>query len=237
MFDDKVIKTPDRHPSNISTSELLSRIESGESLQTEFKRLVHSSEKIAKSMVAFANTSGGIILIGVDDDKRIVGVESEKEIEAVIEDAANFHTEPTVRYQFDVIDFRGRDLVMITVPESNHKPHYHLGESRDPKTFKKFKERKVYLRSGSQSIVATKDQVMLLEPYHKPLKISYGEDEKILFKYLDTYQRITLAQYSKLVNASSQHASQILIALVKAGVIMIHTEGKLSYYTHPLKVS
>ena len=66
--------------SQLENAPLLDIIGQGESRNTEFKRLVHSPPKIAKSIVAFANTEGGVILIGVDDDKRITGIHSEKEM-------------------------------------------------------------------------------------------------------------------------------------------------------------
>lgn len=55
----------------------LEEIKSGESKNVEFKRkLPDDSKKYMKTIVAYANTSGGKIIIGVDDDTRnIVGVE------------------------------------------------------------------------------------------------------------------------------------------------------------------
>jgi predicted HTH transcriptional regulator len=68
-------------------------------------------KKIAKSISAFANASGGTILIGVDDDKRIVGIESEKETAEIIWEAANHFIQPAVPFKTDVIEFRGRDVL------------------------------------------------------------------------------------------------------------------------------
>ena len=51
----------------------------GENTYLEFKRKVSSPEKIARTISAFANTKGGYILFGVDDDGTIIGVRSEKE--------------------------------------------------------------------------------------------------------------------------------------------------------------
>ena len=58
--------------------DVLRMIEEGEGFEIEFKRKVSTPEKIARAMIAFANTRGGSILFGVDDDGSIVGVESEK---------------------------------------------------------------------------------------------------------------------------------------------------------------
>lgn len=211
--------------------ELLRLIEPGENVHTEFKRLVHSPEKIAKSLTAFANTEGGVILIGVDDDKRIIGIESEKETAEIIHEAATRHCEPHVEFGVEVAEFRGRDVLMIIVPASETKPHYHLSEGRDPNTFKKIIERKVYVRSGSQNTVASKEVAKLMASAREELRFSYGENEKMLLRYLDAYHRITLHDFSRLVNISRRRASRILIALVRAGVIHLHSEGKLDYYT------
>lgn len=53
-------------------SQLKEMILSGESTTVEFKRKFTSPEKIAKELTSFANTKGGYLLIGVDDDKKIV---------------------------------------------------------------------------------------------------------------------------------------------------------------------
>jgi predicted HTH transcriptional regulator len=62
----------------ISRNKVLELIERGECLNVEFKQRFSSHEKIAKEMIAFANTRGGFILIGVDDDKSLFGIGSEK---------------------------------------------------------------------------------------------------------------------------------------------------------------
>ena len=56
--------------------EVLDLIEGGENLWCEFKRKFSSADKIAKEMIALANTKGGVILLGVDDNKEIIGVDS-----------------------------------------------------------------------------------------------------------------------------------------------------------------
>ena len=77
--------------SRVEQLSLCELVAEGENERTEFKRLVHSQCKIAKPITAFANSSGGIILIGVDDDKRIVGIHSEKETLEIVHDAVRFH--------------------------------------------------------------------------------------------------------------------------------------------------
>ena len=68
--------------------ELKELIEEGETIQCEFKRLFTTPEKIVKEMIAFANTKGGHILFGVDDNGEVVGVDSEKAETEMINNAA-----------------------------------------------------------------------------------------------------------------------------------------------------
>jgi ATP-dependent DNA helicase RecG len=52
-------------------------IESGESQEVEFKESFHSSQDFSKLMCAFANTYGGIILIGVSNKKEVIGIKED----------------------------------------------------------------------------------------------------------------------------------------------------------------
>ena len=81
--------------------ELLELIEEGENIHGEFKRKFSSPQKIAKEMMAFANTKGGYILFGIDDDKEIVGVESEKSEAELIKDAAENFCESPIEYNIE----------------------------------------------------------------------------------------------------------------------------------------
>lgn len=211
--------------------ELHRLIETGEDAHTEFKRLVRSPEKIARSLCAFANTAGGVILIGVDDDRRIVGIESEKETLEILHEAATRHTYPIVSFQTEVLEYKGRDVLAVIIQASEEKPHYCLAETRDPKTLRKVQDRKVYLRQGSQNVAASREMVHLMKAEKRPIRISYTDNERTLLRYLSAYHRITLHEYSKLVNISNRRAARILISLVRAGVITLHTEGNSNYYT------
>ena len=52
-----------------------------------------------------------------------------------------------------------------------------------------------------------------------------------LFRYLDANERITTKEYSRLVNISEQRATRILVSLVHAGVVRIHTLEKTDFFT------
>ena len=210
--------------------ELQTLLEEGEGFQLEFKRKVSSPAKIARALVAFANTKGGTILFGVDDDKTIVGVESEKTEAEMIEIAGRVHCEPPVEPAIEIVSYRGKDVIVVTVEESSEKPHRLVdqeGEPNDP-------ESKVLIRVKDKTVVASKEVVKILQsesPDAPPMRISIGETERRLLDYLDGYERITVKQLGKLANISDRRASRLLIQLVRAGVLRIHTHEKEDFYT------
>ncbi len=200
-------------------------IEEGEGFELEFKRKVSSPIKIAKTMSSFANTSGGIILFGVDDDGSIVGVESEKTELDLIDESAEFYCDPPVSVSISIVPYNHRDVVVATVDESDEKPHYVKEENG---------ETNVYIRVNDNSVLASKEVIKVLrdeQPDKAPLTISIGENEKRLFAFLEIHPRITVTDYSELINVSIRRASRILTTLVRAGVIRIHTLEKTDYFT------
>ncbi|MBX7041820.1 MAG: ATP-binding protein [Ignavibacteria bacterium] len=208
--------------------ELNELIENGENQFVEFKRKFSSPEKIAKEMIAFANSHGGKIIFGIDDDKSIVGVESEKGELELISMAARFYCEPELDYEAEVLLLKGKDIVVVHVNESNRKPHRLITENDTEEGTR------VYIRHKDQSITATKETVKILKDTNAdshPLKITIGEIEKKLFDYLTENEKITVKGFKKLVNISERRASRTLVNLVRANVIRHHTTGKEDYYT------
>jgi predicted HTH transcriptional regulator len=200
-------------------------IEEGEGFELEFKRKVSSPKKIAKTLSSFANTKGGIILFGVDDDGSIVGVESEKTELGLIEESAQIYCDPPVALFIKIVPHNRRDVIVATVNESKTKPHYVVDEDG---------MRKVFIRVNDNTVIASKEVVKVLRderPEKPPLKLTIGENEKRLFEYLEIHPRITVSEYSVLINVSIRRASRILTTLVRAGVVRIHTLEKTDYFT------
>ncbi|MBI3111336.1 MAG: putative DNA binding domain-containing protein [Ignavibacteriales bacterium] len=205
-------------------------LEEGEGSTVEFKRKVTSPEKIARALIGFANTRGGIILFGVDDDKSIVGVESEKSEVEMIETAARIFCDPPITPLIEIASYQGKDLIIVTVEESHEKPHYLIsGNGHDDD-----EETKVLIRVKDKTVTASKEVVKILRsesPDAPPLRISIGENERRLFDYLETHDRITVKQFGELVNISDRRASRVLIQLVRAGVLRLHTHEKQDFFT------
>jgi predicted HTH transcriptional regulator len=218
----------------IRRHELYDLIESGEGADVEFKRQFSSPEKIAREIIAFANTKGGYILFGVDDDGTVVGVRSEKSELEEIEHAAQFMIEPAVEIQTENVHAGyGLDIVLVRVPESKSKPHHIVEYDASGKRAKQQKKTG-FVRFEDKSVLASPEMMQVMRASHPdepPLQIEFGYNERALLDHLEHHERITLSEFADLVNIGQWRASKILVSLVRAGIIMIHAFEKTEFYT------
>ena len=110
-----------------SLTELLEKIILGENSTMEFKREMPHRDNMADEIAAFANTQGGMILIGIDDNREVIGVELQKldNVEKTVVEICNDWIEPTVPIFTEKLRLDGKNLLKIEVPRSFfvHKTH------------------------------------------------------------------------------------------------------------------
>lgn len=205
-------------------------IEEGEGFTVEFKRRISSPEKIARTLISFANTKGGTILFGIDDDGSVVGVESEKAEVELIELAGRDFCDPQIQPLIDIVPFGGRDVIVCHIDESQNKPHFFLGEG----DLENGENTRVYIRINDKTVMASREVVKILQTENSsaaPLRLNIGENERRLFKYLEANERITVREFGRLANVSDRRASRILVQLVRASVVRIHTHETEDFFT------
>jgi len=196
----------------------------GEGVSLDFKKTISSCEKIARTMVSFANNKGGRLLIGVADDGTIKGVKSEDEERYMITRAAHLFSKPALEPVFEEVYVDDKLVLIVDTPESTMKPHYALAE--DGKWW-------VYVRVKDKSILASKIVVDVLKHSSSDtgVLIAYSDNEKTLLQYLEQSNRITVKEFCQLLKLTRKRAQRILVDLVLSGVIRIHTTEKEEYYT------
>lgn len=205
--------------------QFLTLVDEGENLRCEFKLRFSSHEKIAKEIIAFANTKGGYILFGVDDDKNIVGVESEKSETELILETINNYCEPPVNHKIEFIEHNGREVVILEIFEAKEKPH----RTQDYKNDFDINSVQVYVRINDKSVLASKEMIRVLRSQTKNQtlkKYFIGTNEKIVFDYLNKYEKITVKTLSNIANMSQRRASRTLVKMVRADLLFIHTDDK-----------
>ncbi|HEY3875987.1 MAG TPA: ATP-binding protein, partial [Candidatus Kapabacteria bacterium] len=170
----------------------------------------------------------------VDDDGTVVGVRSEKSELEEIEHTARWMIEPPAEIVTENVHAgRGLDIVLVRVPESTTKPHTLVEYDRSGKRLKE--QPKIgFVRYEDKSVQASRETMQVMRGASidaRPLKISIGYNEKVLFDYLEQHDRITVEEFADLVNIGKRRASKILVGLVRAGTVLIHTFEKTEFFT------
>lgn len=207
-------------------SSLKEVIRSGEGPQVEFKKTISSFQKIAKTLVAFANSRGGLLLIGIQDDKQVIGVADIEEEYYMLEQAANFYCNPVVPIQVLEEEVFGKMVLVVRVEESGVKPHQALNAQGEYLT---------YIRTNDQCMVASPlviKSLNLEKEGRDALKsVELTNNQKALYGFLDRKRRITIKDYAKLINVSKGRAYKILTTLTLDGQLYIHTLERTIFYT------
>jgi len=187
-------------------------IEQREGPTLEFKSTIQSAVKIARTLAAFANTRGGILLVGVEDDGQISGILSEAEEMSKIETAADQLLDPPVDLEYESRYVSEMHVLVIRVTESEQKPH----RVKDPKG-----EAQVYLRVHDKNVPAGKaaEKNLEYESVEVDKALLQSPNVKALLQYLQTNEYITPKRYAKLINISERRAGKLLNDLVTGQVI------------------
>ncbi len=209
----------------MTLQDLTRLVSLGEGPFLEFKRKVPRPERIAKELIAFANTRGGQLLLGVDDDGAIVGVRDAHEEEFALDEALSTHCEPSLTIRTENIPVtRRREVIVVHVAESDSKPHFLLHCD---------KTKTAYVRVEDMSIEASRERVGLLRKEKAPsdVKFTFGDNELLLMRYLEQYGRITVDQFATIANLPGRRASHILVLLARARIIRLHSTAEDDYFT------
>jgi predicted HTH transcriptional regulator len=125
----------------------------------EFKLRIDRQRKIARTLAAFANTSGGTLVVGVRDNGSVAGCRAEEEA-YMVEGAAQRYCRPEVKLSLRAERWEHKDVLVVEVPASVVAPHAAQEEDSDEWT--------VYVRRGAANFRANR---VLLEE----LKLRTGQ--------------------------------------------------------------
>ena len=101
-------------------SEILEKIQLGEDSTIEFKERIHQRETLADEIAAFTNARGGVILIGIGDNKEIIGI-SDSELESfekLVIEICRDSIEPAINIHTEKLSIENKTILKIEVPRS-----------------------------------------------------------------------------------------------------------------------
>jgi ATP-dependent DNA helicase RecG len=130
-------------------SELLEIIANGENSGVEFKRDDLRPEQLAKEIVALANFQGGKLLLGVEDDGTISGLQRDDLETWVMDTVFGRYVHPLILPYYEEVEFDdGKRVAVISLTQGTAKPYVVRCNNRE----------EIYVRVGSTSRLATREQ-------------------------------------------------------------------------------
>ena len=99
-------------------------IKEPESKRLEFKRNISSPLPLLKTLVAFANSAGGRMVIGVTDDRKVIGVTSPLDEEERLCNLISDSIAPRLVPNIELVTFEGKTLLLVEVFLSGTRPHF-----------------------------------------------------------------------------------------------------------------
>ncbi len=140
--------------------ELIELIEKGEDSFTEFKEERVHSDDLTSEIVAFANTEGGKILLGISDKKEIIGISNPDREMQRIENISYNNCKPSVPVNIEKIVINNKIILCIYIPKGPERPY-------------KTNRGVYYIRTSSGRRQATREELLRL--YQATRSIYYDE--------------------------------------------------------------
>ena len=138
-----------------SDQPLLLEIQKGESKTLEFKQQLPKGQQIAKTLIAFANGSGGKLMVGVTDDRQLVGIQDDIfELQDKITSMIYELCTPQLAAQIYIENIDGVELLVVEVARGSLFPYYLKSVGREQGT---------YMRLGASNRVASSEHIQQLE--------------------------------------------------------------------------
>ncbi len=198
-------------------------IAEGEHQRLDFKFEIADAHKIARTLVAFANTDGGRLLVGVKDNGVLAGVRSEEEY-YMVEAAAKMYCKPAVAFSVKEWNLNKKTILEIIIPKSPQRPHY--AQQQDGTW-------KAYHRVKDQNFIVNRIlmRVWKLENTPKGVFLKFSDPEKFLLEHLETNVSITLSKFIRLSGISRPKAESILVRFMLLKILQMNFTENLTFFT------
>lgn len=219
------MKLQESSPLNLKQVQQLKKlVAQGEGFQLEFKRKAAFPDKIVHEMIAFANSRGGILLVGIGDEGTIPGLKHPEDDSHVIQKALqNCRPVLPVKETFIPIGPH-RAVLQYEVLESKRKPHYYITTAHQKESFVRVEDKCIRASREVREITKRAQR-------NKDIRFHYGDYEHMLMQYLQENSTITLKQFIALSGLKRFMASKKLILLVLADVLRITPHEKGDKYS------
>lgn len=203
-------------------SRLKSYIAEGEHQTQDFKFRVDDAKKIARTLAAFANTDGGRLLIGVKDNKKVVGINPEEEFH-LVQGAAGVYCKPEVQIETEILNEKHKLVLVVNVLKSKEK----IIKAKDEND-----RWKVYVRRDDHTLLANKILLGVWErkKIKKSIPQKFDESEKLVLDCIKENQPITLSKIYRKTKLNKGYIDKLMILYVSWGIAEMDLSEKGSFF-------
>jgi predicted HTH transcriptional regulator len=229
-FQEYILSTP---APQTSRTEILRLIRGGEDTFLELKVKLSNSEKIAQEIVALANTGGGVMVFGVNDQLRVEGVDDPESVQEELVRICREEIQPFVVPYIDRIALdNGRRIVALDV-EGKRRPY----RTRDGR---------FYIRIGAEKREASREELSALLDESRPLRFesvptlggSVSDiDEAHLWSYLREFEGGAFEEATAVGYPTSDVLERDLLLATSNGIDMVPTVAGMLLFGHDERVS
>lgn len=195
-------------------------IAQGEHENQDFKFEISDARKIAVSLVAFSNTSGGRLLVGVKDNGRIAGVRSDEEIH-MLEMAAGMYCRPKVDPEFILEEIDGKTVLVCNIkaePDQPRQAEHIRGEWR------------YFVRIKDENIAINKVIAQSRLP-RNTAEHSWSDQEIEWVKMLSETPSFSRSKFQRLTGLHPGKADRFLADLIRWDLVGWRSnKGTIEYY-------
>jgi hypothetical protein len=211
--------------------DIRARIAEGEGKHVEFKRGLPRDEKTARTLCAFANTRGGMLLIGVGDRGEILGAPHPRRTLETLRSIAASRLEPPLAVELGSLVVEERPVVWCSVPLSPARPHAVVHDDAT---------REIVVRAGSSNRVATGAALASLRVRASDKK-SLAPLQRSVLAWVNAVNRgardpggaATVRAFAAAKNVGLQRARRAFTDLELAGRLIGHGAGARRVFSLP----
>jgi predicted HTH transcriptional regulator len=200
---------------------LYNLITQGEHETLEFKYEVNDPRKIARTLVAFANTKGGHLLVGIKDNGVISGVSIDEEY-YMVESGAKLYSRPEIDFKVKIHPVpNGKHVLEFIIESSESKPHQVVYSDKSPE---------VYIRVHDENIIAHPVWINVQERLKSSGTIKYTDKHNKLLAYLKENKAQSIKILMKAVFLSEKETTEIITDLIVSNIMEIETTNSGSVF-------
>src|SRR5512138_984145 len=119
-------KLTGRYTRTLDRTDLLNLVRGGEDTHLEFKIRLVNADKIAAEIVAMANAGGGAILFGVNDQRRVEGLDDPEQVEDELIDICRHQIKPPILPRLDKVAFDNGTRIVVLQVDDRRAPYQTL---------------------------------------------------------------------------------------------------------------